>query len=254
MSSKGQRLFHSLLSFALNVKMLNPLEVVRRAEHAYRSGHAPLAAVEGFIRQIAGWREYVRGIYWAHMPGYDAHNALSHTTPLPPWFWSGETHMRCMQQAIGQSLQTAYAHHIQRLMVIGNFALLAGLDPHALHRWYLGVYVDAFEWVELPNTMGMSQRADGGLIATKPYVSSAAYINRMSDYCKGCAYDHKQKLGTDACPLNALYWNFYTRHEAEFGKNARLGMVYRQLQKMQGPQLEALREQAATTVANLANL
>lgn len=254
MSSKSQRLFHSLLSFALNVKMLSPLEVVRRAQDAYRGGHAPLAAVEGFIRQIAGWREYVRGIYWAHMPGYDAHNALSHTMPLPAWFWNAETRMRCMQHAVGQSLQTAHAHHIQRLMVIGNFALLAGLDPHALHRWYLGVYVDAFEWVELPNTLGMSQRADGGLIATKPYVSSAAYINRMSDYCKGCAYDHKQKLGGDACPFNALYWDFFARHEAEFGKNARLGMVYRQLKKMQGPQLEALREQAATTVANLANL
>lgn len=251
MSSKSQRLFHSLLSFALNVKMLNPREVVQRAEIAYRSGHAPLAAVEGFIRQIAGWREYIRGIYWANMPGYEARNALGHTTPLPSWFWTGNTHMRCMQHAIGQSLETAHAHHIQRLMVIGNFALLAGLDPQALHRWYLGVYVDAFEWVELPNTLGMSQRADGGLIATKPYVSSGAYINRMSDYCKGCKYDHKQKLGTEACPFNALYWDFFARHAPAFGNNARLGLVYKQLQKLHGPQLEALRAQAAGTLARL---
>jgi deoxyribodipyrimidine photolyase-related protein len=245
MSSKGQRLFHSLLSFALNVKMLHPLEVVRRAEAAYRSANAPLAAVEGFIRQIVGWREYVRGIYWAHMPGYDERNALDHHQPLPSWFWSGDTRMRCMQHAIGQSLQTAHAHHIQRLMVIGNFALLAGLDPQALHRWYLGVYIDAFEWVELPNTVGMSQWADGGLIATKPYVSSGAYIRRMSDYCQGCAYDHKLKLGERACPFNALYWDFFARHEPVLGSNNRLGMVYRQLQKLQGPKLDALRDQAA---------
>lgn len=245
MSSKGRRLFHSLLSFALNVKMLTPLEVVQRAEAAWRSGHAPLAAVEGFIRQIAGWREYVRGIYWAHMPGYDERNALDHHAPLPTCFWTGDTRMRCMQQAIGQSLQTAHAHHIQRLMVIGNFALLAGLDPQALHRWYLGVYIDAFEWVELPNTLGMSQWADGGIIATKPYVSSGAYIHRMSDYCRGCAYDHKQKLGEQACPFNALYWDFFARHEPVLGGNMRLGMVYRQLEKLRGPPLDALRAQAA---------
>lgn len=254
MSSKSQRLFHSLLSFALNLKMLHPIEVVRRAEAAYRDGNAPLAAVEGFIRQIVGWREYVRGIYWAHMPGYDERNALGHHLPLPHWFWSGDTRMRCMRHAIGQSLQTAHAHHIQRLMVIGNFALLAGLDPQALHRWYLGVYIDAFEWVELPNTLGMSQRADGGLIATKPYVSSGAYINRMSDYCKGCAYDHKQKLGEQACPFNALYWDFFARHEPVLGSNPRLGLVYRQLQKLQGSQLDALRAQAEETRAGLGSI
>ena len=254
MSSQSQRLFHSMLSFALNVKMLKPLEVVQRAEAAYRSGHAPLAAVEGFVRQIAGWREYVRGIYWAHMPGYDERNSLGHQQPLPTWFWTGDTRMRCLQHAIGQSLQTAHAHHIQRLMVIGNFALLAGLDPQAVHRWYLGVYIDAFEWVELPNTLGMSQWADGGLIATKPYVSSGAYINRMSDYCKGCHYDHKQKVGEKACPFNALYWDFFARHEPLMGGNHRLGMVYRQLQKMQGPQLDALRVQAADIKARIDTL
>ncbi len=254
MSSRGHRLFHSLLSFALNVKMLKPIEVVQRAEEAYRSGAAPLAAVEGFIRQIVGWREYVRGIYWAHMPGYDQRNALGHERPLPPWFWSGQTNMRCMQHAIGQSLETAHAHHIQRLMVIGNFALLAGLEPQALHRWYLGIYIDAFEWVELPNTLGMSQWADGGLIATKPYVSSGAYIHRMSDYCKGCAYDHKQKLGERACPFNALYWDFFARHEPTLGNNQRLGMVYRQLQKMPAPQLDAIRARAADLTSRLDTL
>lgn len=244
MSSTSPRLFHSLLSFALNVKMLHPLEVVRRAEAAYRQGQAPLAAVEGFVRQIVGWREYVRGIYWAHMPGYDERNALGHHLPLPGWFWDGKTQMRCLQHAIGQSLRSAHAHHIQRLMVIGNFALLAGLDPQALHRWYLGVYIDAFEWVELPNTLGMSQWADGGIIATKPYVSSAAYIRRMSDYCQGCRYDHKQRLGEGACPFNALYWDFFARHEQQLGGNHRLGMVYRQLNKMPPPEREALQAQA----------
>ena len=245
MSTRSARLFHSLLSFALNTKMLHPHEVVQRAQAAYHAGAAPLPAVEGFVRQILGWREYVRGIYWAHMPGYDERNALGHSTPLPGWFWTGKTHMRCMQHAVGQSLQDAYAHHIQRLMVIGNFALLAGLDPAAVHRWYLGVYIDAFEWVEVPNTVGMSQFADGGLLATKPYVSSAAYIDRMSDYCSGCHYDKKLKLGERACPYNALYWDFFARNDATLGNNFRLGMVYRQLQKMQGPQLDALREHAA---------
>lgn len=244
MSSQAQRLFHSLLSFALNVKMLHPLEVVRRAEAAYRAGHAPLAAVEGFIRQIIGWREYVRGIYWSQMPGYEQRNALDHRLPLPAWFWTGQTGMNCLRHAIGQSLQTAHAHHIQRLMVIGNFALLAGLDPKALHQWYLGIYIDAFEWVELPNTLGMSQWADGGLIATKPYVSSAAYIGRMSDYCRGCAYDPKQKTSAQACPFNALYWDFFLRHQDRCGHNPRLGMVYQQIRKMAPADLEALQARA----------
>ena len=254
MSSRAQRLFHSLLSFALNVKMLQPLEVVRRAEQAYRDGDAPLAAVEGFIRQIIGWREYVRGIYWSQMPGYDERNALAHRLPLPAWFWTGQTRMRCLQHAIGQSLQTAHAHHIQRLMVIGNFAMLAGLDPKELHHWYLGIYIDAFEWVELPNTLGMSQWADGGIIATKPYVSSAAYIGRMSDYCQGCAYDAKQKTGEDACPFNALYWDFFLRHRSTFGNNPRMGMAYQQLKKMDPADLTRLQEQAASLRARLDSL
>ena len=196
------------------------------------------------MRQIVGWREYVRGIYWANMPGYETRNALGHHAPLPRWFWNGETHMRCLHLAITQSLQTAHAHHIQRLMVIGNFALLAGLEPQALHRWYLGIYIDAFEWVELPNTLGMSQRADGGVIATKPYVSSAAYLQRMGDYCQGCAYDPKQKTGACACPFNALYWDFFKRHAPTLQGNPRLALVYRQLKKMPDVEREALRTQA----------
>ncbi|MFN7856730.1 MAG: cryptochrome/photolyase family protein [Acidovorax sp.] len=254
MSTRSERLFHSLLSFALNTKMLRPQEVVQRAEAAYRAGQAPLAAVEGFIRQILGWREYVRGIYWAQMPGYDGRNALGHTTPLPAWFWTGQTRMRCLSHAVGQSLDSAYAHHIQRLMVIGNFALLAGLDPAAVHRWYLGVYIDAFEWVELPNTLGMSQFADGGLLATKPYVSSAAYIDRMSDYCKGCAYDRKQRTGQSACPFNALYWDFFLRHEGTLGHNARVALVYRQLHKMPAADTTAIRTQAQAVLGRLDDL
>ena len=251
LSSRAPRLFHSLLSFALNVKMLHPLEVVQRAEAAWRSGDAPLAAVEGFVRQIVGWREYVRGIYWARMPGYETCNALGHTKALPQWFWSGQTHMRCLHLAITQSLQTAHAHHIQRLMVIGNFALLAGLEPQALHRWYLGIYIDAFEWVELPNTLGMSQRADGGMIATKPYVSSAAYLQRMGDYCQGCSYDPQLKTGARACPFNALYWDFFERHAGELQGNPRLALVYRQLQKMPDMQRDALRSYAEQLRARL---
>ena len=244
MSTRAWRLFHSLLSFALNTKMLHPREVVAEAENAYRAGRVPLAAAEGFIRQILGWREYVRGVYWAHMPGYADHNVFGHKRALPAWFWTGHTKMRCLAHAVGQSLEHAHAHHIQRLMIIGNFALLAGLDPALVHRWYLGIYIDAFEWVELPNTLGMSQFADGGLMATKPYVSSAAYINRMSDYCKQCHYDKKLRLGEKACPFNALYWDFFARNADKLSVNPRLGMVYRQLQRMGDNDLNSLQGQA----------
>jgi deoxyribodipyrimidine photolyase-related protein len=251
MSRHATTLFHSLLSFALNVKLLDPREVVERAEAEWRAGRAPLAAVEGFIRQILGWREYVRGVYWARMPGYDTLNALEHHTPLPRWFWDGQTNMRCLAHAIGQSLDTAYAHHIQRLMITGNFALLAGVDPAEVHRWYLGIYIDAFEWVELPNTLGMSQFADGGLLATKPYVSGAAYIDRMSDYCRDCPYDRKQRVGEKACPFNALYWDFFDRHRERLGRNPRLGMVYRTLEKMGEVETAAISERAVFLRARL---
>ncbi len=271
MSSKSWRLFHSLLSFSMNVKMLNPREVVAKAEAAGRSGAAPLAAVEGFIRQILGWREFVRGFYWAKFmdmevgesagvnseASYADNNYFNHQLPLPTWFWTGQTQMRCMAAAVGQSLEQAYAHHIQRLMVIGNFALLAGLNPKALHHWYLGVYIDAFEWVELPNTVGMSQFADGGLLATKPYVSSAAYIDRMSDYCKGCHYDKKLREDTPskkACPFNALYWDFHLKHADKLAHNPRIGMVYQQLKKMDVGKIEALQVQAASLRGRLDQL
>ena len=254
MSNKAWRLFHSLLSFALNVKMLNPREVVARAEAAYHAGQAPLAAVEGFIRQILGWREYVRGVYWAQMPDYAEKNYFHHQRPLPRWFWDGKTRMHCVSQAITQSLQQAHAHHIQRLMVIGNFALLAGLDPAQVHRWYLGIYIDAFEWVELPNTLGMSQFADGGMLATKPYVSSAAYIDRMSDYCKGCHYDKKARTGEKACPFNALYWDFFDRNTDVLARNQRIGMAYRQLEKMDATAIAGFRQHAGRLLDHLDEL
>lgn len=250
-SAQAPRLFHSLLSFALNVKMLSPAEVVARVESAGREGLAPLPAVEGFIRQVLGWREYVRGVYWAHMPGYDQHNALGHGRPLPDWFWTGNTRMACVRSAISQSLADAHAHHIQRLMVIGNFALLAGLDPQPLHRWYLGIYIDAFEWVELPNTLGMSQFADGGLLATKPYVSAAAYLHRMGDHCNRCPYRRDQSTGPRACPFNALYWDFMARHADRLGRNPRLAMPYRQLARMPDSHRQALAQQAGQWLRNL---
>jgi deoxyribodipyrimidine photolyase-related protein len=241
------RLFHALISFSLNTKMLHPIEVVEAATQAFEKQQAPLAAVEGFVRQIIGWREYIRGVYWANMPKYVENNFFEHVRPVPQWYWTGETKMQCMSSSIGQSLEHAYAHHIQRLMVIGNFSLLAGLDPKAVHAWYLGIYIDAFEWVELPNTLGMSQFADGGLLATKPYVSSASYMDRMGDYCKNCHYDKKQRIGEKACPMNALYWDFFMRHEKRLANNPRIGMTYVTLRKMSDIDKDAIRHQAQQT-------
>ncbi|MDW8336112.1 MAG: cryptochrome/photolyase family protein [Tepidimonas sp.] len=248
------RLFHSQLSWALNVKLLHPLEVVRRAEAAYHAGAAPLASVEGFIRQILGWREYVRGVYWTHMPGYTTRNALGHTRALPRWYWDGQTDMACLRAAIGQTLQHAYAHHIQRLMVTGNFALLAGCDPAQVHRWYLGVYIDAFEWVEAPNTLGMSQWADGGLMATKPYAASAAYLKRMGDHCHHCRYDPRQRIGPQACPFNALYWDFIARHQDSFAAHPRIGMMVRQWQRIAANEQRAVRQWAQTLLMRVDEL
>ena len=254
MTQHSWRLFHSLLSFALNTKMLNPREVVLKAETAWQNGQVPLAACEGFIRINLGWGQYIRGVYWAKMPAYLENNYFAHHRPLPNWFWTGATQMNCLAHAIGQSLQYAYAHHIQRLMVIGNFGLLAGLSPTALHQWYLGIYIDAFEWVELPNTVGMSQFADGGFLATKPYVSSAAYIDRMSDYCKTCRYDKKVRTGENACPFNALYWDFFNRHQHKLSKNPRLAMVYRNLERFSITERNAITEQATQLLTNINNL
>ena len=218
-------LFHGLISMYLNCGLLEPLPVCERVEAAYRRGHCSLAAAEGFIRQVLGWREYVRGIYWLYMPDYRQRNALAATRPLPDWFWTGETQMRCLSRALKQSLDLGYAHHIQRLMVIGNFALLAGLDVEAVCDWYLAVYLDAFEWVELPNTLGMALFADGGIMASKPYAASGKYIQKQGDHCKSCSYDPKQVTGDQACPYNSLYWHFIDRHRDVLSQNPRMGLI-----------------------------
>jgi deoxyribodipyrimidine photolyase-related protein len=226
--------YHSRISFSLNVKLLHPLEVIQVAINAWKKNPDEIAfhQLEGFVRQILGWREYMRGVYWAQMPEYGNVNYFDHQNELPQMYWTGKTKMNCMKQAIGQSLKYAYAHHIQRLMVTGNFALLAGVHPNEVDKWYLGIYIDAIEWVEITNTRGMSQFADGGLLATKPYVSSAAYIDKMSDYCKGCYYYKKKKTGDRACPFNSLYWNFFDKHRHLLQKNPRIGMMYSVWDKM----------------------
>jgi deoxyribodipyrimidine photolyase-related protein len=225
-------LSHSLLSPYLNIGLLSPLEVCQRAEAAWRAGRVPINAAEGFIRQIIGWREFVRGIYFLHGPDYANQNALHHDRDLPRVYWGAPTNMACMSHAIGQTRSMAYAHHIQRLMITGNFALLAGVDPAQVHAWYLAVYIDAYEWVEAPNTIGMSQYADGGILGSKPYVSSGAYIDRMSDYCKSCAYNVREKVGKNACPFNLLYWHFLKRHRPRFEGNPRISQMYRVWDKM----------------------
>ncbi len=224
-------LYHSHLSCALNLKLLNPREVCSAAESAWRSGHAPLAAVEGFIRQILGWREYVRGIYWTQMPSYLERNAMNATAPLPDFYWTGDTDMACLRDAITLTLEHGYAHHIQRLMVTGLYALLTGVDPKQLHEWYLAVYVDAVEWVELPNTLGMSQYADGGVMASKPYIATGKYIARMSNHCRGCRYDPDKASGPDACPFTVHYWDYLRRHEAVLKQNPRMALQVRNLQR-----------------------
>ena len=237
-------LWHSLLSPYLNAGLLDPVDLCREAEARYRAGKAPLNSVEGFIRQIIGWREYVRGIYWREGPDYVDRNYLNATRDLPAFYWSGDTDMHCLAQAIGQTLEHAYAHHIQRLMITGTFALLIGADPKQVHIWYLEVYADAYEWVELPNTLGMSQFADGGLLGSKPYAASGSYIDRMSDYCGTCRYDVKTKTGDDACPFNALYWDFLARNAEKLGENRRLAMPYRTWEKMEKGDKLALRASA----------
>ncbi len=251
MLQRQRFLYHAVIALYLNVGLLDPLAVCREVEAAYHRGHAPINAVEGFIRQIIGWREYVRGIYWHFMPEYVTRNALGASRSLPALYWTGETDMACLRSAITQTLEEGYAHHIQRLMVTGNFALLVGVDPHAVHEWYLAVYVDAYEWVELPNTLGMSQFADGGLLGSKPYAASGNYINKMSDHCKHCRFDVKQKTGDKACPFNALYWDFVARNEDTLAGNHRMAPMYRTWHKFSDDTKAAYRQSAAAFLSGL---
>lgn len=238
-------LYHSRLSAAMNLKMLDPRVVIAAAEKAWRTGKAPLAAVEGFIRQILGWREYVRGIYWLKMPDYVRMNEMQAHEKLPAFYWTGKTDMNCLSQAIGQTLRYGYAHHIQRLMVTGLFALLYGVDPHQVHEWYLAVYVDAVEWVELPNTAGMALHAAGTRFTSKPYAAGGAYVDRMSDYCKGCRYSPTVRSGPKACPMTVLFWGFVDRHEARLSANPRTSMMPRNLARMGEDARASIRVEAA---------
>lgn len=238
-------LFHSRLSAAMNLKLLDPRQVIAAAELAWKEGRAPLAGVEGFIRQILGWREYVRGIYWHQMPSYVERNALNAEQALPAFYWTGETDMACLRDALGQTLRLGYAHHIQRLMVTGLYALMLGVRPREVHEWYLAVYVDAVEWVELPNTLGMSQHADGGLMASKPYIATGKYIQRMSNYCIGCRFNPAESTGPTACPFTTLYWDFLLQHEPAMRKNQRMSMQVRNLARLDESKREAIQTQAA---------
>ena len=244
-------LFHSLLSASMNAGLLLPREVCDAAQAAFDAGDAPLNAVEGFIRQILGWREYVRGLYWLKMPDYKAMNALEADRPLPDFYWTGETEMACLADAITTTKEHAYAHHIQRLMVTGNFALLVGVAPEAINDWYMAVYADAYEWVELPNTHGMAIYADGGIMASKPYAASGSYIDRMSNYCGGCRYKVKERSGPDACPFNYLYWDFIIRNEARLKPNSRMGLIYSSLDKMDDETRQAVQDDAESFLKKL---
>ena len=244
MKTDDPALFHSQLSFYLNIGLLGPREVIEAIESSYRDGHAPINAAEGFIRQVLGWREYVRGVYWTAMPRYRGLNALDARRALPPLYWGAETRMNCLAHCVSQTRRDAYAHHIQRLMVLGNFALLCGIDPDEVNEWYLVVYADAFEWVELPNVTGMILFADGGYLASKPYAAGGAYINRMSDYCGDCHYRVSHKTGDHACPFNYLYWAFLDGHRDRLGDNPRLAMPYRTLERMKSSRVDEIRDDA----------
>ena len=233
-------MYHSHISFYLNCGLLLPLECIEAAEQAYHKGTAPLNAVEGFIRQIIGWREYVRGIYWLKMPEYAEKNFFQSHRNLPNFYWTGHTKMHCLQQCVNETKRNAYAHHIQRLMVLGNFALIAGIAPSQVNEWFLIVYADAYEWVELPNVSGMILFADGGYLASKPYAAGGSYINKMSDYCKNCSYKVTQKNGPDACPFNYLYWDFLARHRDKLSSNHRIGMMYKTYDRMDKEKKEAI--------------
>ncbi|MGV8916979.1 MAG: cryptochrome/photolyase family protein [Pseudomonas sp.] len=251
MASDEPFLFHARISAALNIGLLDMRQLCSDVEAAYWSGSIALNAAEGFIRQLIGWREYVRGIYWLKMPDYANSNFFGNSRPLPGFYWTGETKMNCMRQAIGQSLEHAYAHHIQRLMVTGNFALLAGIAPSQICNWYLAIYMDAYDWVELPNTLAMVMHADGGYLGSKPYCASGQYIKRMSDYCRNCEYKVSESTTVDACPFNSLYWHFLMRHSDLLYGNQRMGMVYKNLQRMPDSKQQALWQRGEALLAKL---
>lgn len=244
-------LFHARIAAALNVGLLDPRRICRDVDEAYRAGRVPLNCAEGFVRQILGWREYVRGIYWLMMPDYAERNAFGNSRALPEFYWTGDTRMNCMGQAIGQTIEHAYAHHIQRLMVTGNFALLAGIEPKQICDWYLAVYMDAYDWVELPNTLGMVMHADGGYLGSKPYCASGQYIKRMSNHCKSCHYKVTETTGERACPFNSLYWHFLIRHQDRLRSNHRMGMIYRNLDRMDPAKREAVEQWGDQLLARL---
>jgi len=254
-TKKQWSLYHSRLSFSLNSKILSPKQVVNTALKYFKKDNSiTIAQVEGFIRQILGWREFIRGMYWANMPQYNKKNELAASNNLPKWFWDGNTKMNCLHHAINQSLEFGYAHHIQRLMITGNFCLLTGIEPEQVDEWYLGIYVDAIEWVELPNTRGMSQFADGGLIASKAYAASGNYVNKMSDYCGSCYYNVKEKTTENACPLNSLYWHFMEKHSTLFESNPRQAMVYRNWRKQTEILQQATLDKAKSYLSSLDDL
>ncbi|WP_334118674.1 cryptochrome/photolyase family protein [Limnobacter sp.] len=246
--------WHSLVSSSINLHLLHPLEVIQKAEAAYRAGKVDVASAEGFIRQVLGWREFMRGVYWLDMPRMREDNYLQATRDLPKWFWTGNTHMNCLKDSIGQTLDHGYAHHIQRLMVIGNFALLAGLVPQQVEDWFLAVYVDAVEWVELPNVAGMALFANGGRFTSKPYIASGAYIKRMSNYCTGCKYNPAEKAGDNACPFTTLYWGFLDQHEKMLSANPRTGLMAKNIARLDDSQRTALRQKVADTFKNIEQL
>ncbi len=239
-------LYHSRLSAALNLKLIDPMTVCRAAEAAWRAGAAPLAATAGFIRQVLGWREYVHGLYWLWMPDWLAWNALAAEADLPAFYWTGATDMACLREVIGQTLALGYALHSQRLIVTGLYALLLGVAPRQVHAWYLAVHVDAVEWVELPNVLGMSQHADGGRMASKPYIASGRYIQRLSNYCAGCRYRPDEAVAPAACPFTTLYWAFFDRHAECFRHRPRLGQQVRNLERMSADKRARIRAQADT--------
>ena len=246
--------WHALISSALNLKLLNPREVIAAAEQAWRERNLELASVEGFIRQVLGWREFIRGVYFLDMPGLADANHFDHHRPLPSWYWTGQTRMNCMRQSLTQTLETGYAHHIQRLMVTGMFGVLAQIEPKQLCDWYLAVYVDAVEWVELPNTAGMALFATGPRFTSKPYVASGAYVDKMSNYCKGCAYDPKRRTGDSACPMTTLYWHFLKGHEAELGANPRTALMVKNLQRIEPEEMAQIQAHALELLERIEQL